>query len=396
MKVLIRSEWLLDLPDYEITKISDECGIVVFSVVYLGAVSCIHCGGSHLRNKDRRERVVRHGDVGRRPCILRLVTRKWRCLDCGHYFWQRFPGILPRRRMSEPFRRDVSTLHLDGINRRVLSQREGIGSATVSRLVHEYLKRRISERQSAMCPRILGIDEHFFSRRHGYATTLCDLGRRKVFDVVLGRSEASLEGYLNRLKGKENVRVVCMDLCASYRSLVRKYFPNAKIVADRFHVIRLVNHHFLNSWKLIDPVGAKSRGLLSLMRRHQKNLKSPEQFERLMSYLKQFPGLQAIYLFKQQLCQLLLHKHCNAKKCKSLIPKFLDAIDKLKNSRIEPLVTLGQTLDNWKEEIATMWRFTKNNGITEGFHNKMETISRQAYGYRNFENYRLRVRVTCS
>ena len=60
------------------------------------------------------------------------------------------------------------------------------------------------------------------------------------------------------------------------------------------------------------------------------------------------------------------------------------------------LVTLGETLDNWKEEIACMWRFTRNNGITEGFHNKMETISRVAYGFRNFENYRRRVKVVCS
>jgi Transposase len=42
-----------------------------------------------------------------------------------------------------------------------------------------------------------------------------------------------------------------------------------------------------------------------------------------------------------------------------------------------------------------MWRFTRNNGITEGFHNKMETINRVAYGFRNFENYRLRVKVLC-
>ena len=40
-------------------------------------------------------------------------------------------------------------------------------------------------------------------------------------------------------------------------------------------------------------------------------------------------------------------------------------------------------------------RFTRNNGITEGFHNKMELINRQAYGFRNFENYRLRVKVLC-
>ena len=50
----------------------------------------------------------------------------------------------------------------------------------------------------------------------------------------------------------------------------------------------------------------------------------------------------------------------------------------------------------WSEKIAAMWRFTRNNGITEGFHNKMELISRQAYGFRNFQNYRLRVKVLCS
>ena len=49
----------------------------------------------------------------------------------------------------------------------------------------------------------------------------------------------------------------------------------------------------------------------------------------------------------------------------------------------------------WKGEIARMFRFSKNNGITEGFHRKMKLIQRRAYGFRNFENYRLRVRVLC-
>ncbi len=63
--------------------------------------------------------------------------------------------------------------------------------------------------------------------------------------------------------------------------------------------------------------------------------------------------------------------------------------------RLLQLVQLGETLESWKTEIATMWRFTRNNGITEAFHNKMETITRQAYSFRNFENYRLRVKVLC-
>ena len=57
------------------------------------------------------------------------------------------------------------------------------------------------------------------------------------------------------------------------------------------------------------------------------------------------------------------------------------------------LVQLGQTLTSWSQEIIAMWRLTRNNGLTEGLHNKMELINRQAYGFRNFENYRLRVKV---
>ena len=74
---------------------------------------------------------------------------------------------------------------------------------------------------------------------------------------------------------------------------------------------------------------------------------------------------------------------------------FLRAIYELKNVGFAALVQLGHTLENWATEIVAMWRFTKNNSITEGFHNKMETISRQAYGFRNFENYRCRVKVSC-
>jgi transposase len=241
---------------------------------------------------------------------------------------------------------------------------------------------------------ILGIDEHFFSRPQGYATTFCDLRGHRVQDVVLGRSEASLESYLNRLEGKHLVRVVCMDLARVYRSLVRKHFPNVRTVADRFHVIRLINHHFLACWKEIDPAGSKNRGLLSLMRRHRHNLR-PEQHARLVQYLGENPALEVIYRFKQKLCYLLLEEHLNQKKCAKLIPRLLRAIAELQSAVLPSLVQLGHTLHAWREEIATMWRFTRNNGITEGFHTKMEVLQRQAYGFRNFQNYRLRVRLMC-
>lgn len=62
---------------------------------------------------------------------------------------------------------------------------------------------------------------------------------------------------------------------------------------------------------------------------------------------------------------------------------------------LAPLVELGDTLHSWSTETAAMWRFTRNDSNTEGFHNKMELITRQAYGFCNFQNYRLQVRVLC-
>ena len=109
-----------------------------------------------------------------------------------------------------------------------------------------------------------------------------------------------------------------------------------------------------------------------------------------------YPVLAELYRFKQKLCYLLLKKHKTRKQCEKLIPRFLRAIQDLKTVGLAPLVQLGETLSAWSQEIVAMWRFTRNNGITEGFHNKVETISRQAYGFRNFENCRLRVKVLCS
>ncbi len=284
--------------------------------------------------------------------------------------------------------------HKDGISSSRVAERERIGSATVERWYHDLLGKKVSELSGAACPVELGMDEHFFTRRRGYATTLCDLRHRRVYDVVLGRSEQSLEGYFSRLAGRERVRLVCIDLSATYRSIVRKHFPNAKIVADRFHVIRLVNHHFLATWRMLDPLSSGSRGLLSLMRRHEDRL-SEEQRSRLASYFKARPEMGAIWSVRDELCGMLRRKTLCENTCRKLIPQLLSLLSRLRDSGLESLVRLGNTLSEWIEEIVCMWRYTRNNGITEGFHNKMEMISRRAYGFRNFENYRLRVRALC-
>ena len=211
---------------------------------------------------------------------------------------------------------------------------------------------------------------------------------------MLGRSEKDLSAYLQQLPGKDKVKVVCMDLSSTYRSLVKKYFPNALIVADRFHVIRLMQHQCMMTYRELSREVKSNRGILALLRTRPDNLTPAKQAKR-DSFLAQNPAIEAIYHVQQQLHQLLMNKALNQSKCREIIPVFLEMLKQLKQSPFKALASLGKTLTAWKDEVARMWRFTKSNGITEGFHRKMKLIQRRAYGFRNFENYRVRVKVLC-
>ena len=228
---MIRLENLIGIPHYEITDVLERPGEVTIQARYTGPRTCPHCQGTRLRNRGRITRKVRHVSWAAERVWLILNGQRWLCRECGKQFRERFPGLLLGQHAMESFRFRVFQDHWDGINRSRVAARERIGSATVERYCRHFLQRLVAERSGAPCPQVLGIDEHFFSRKHGYATTFCDLKNHSVYDVVLGRSEAALESYLQRLEGKQNVRLVCMDLASTYRSIVRKYLPNARIVA---------------------------------------------------------------------------------------------------------------------------------------------------------------------
>src|ERR1700730_5275618 len=90
------------------------------------------------------------------------VSRVWSLLP------RAFPGIQPCQIFSEAFQRMIFRQHLDGINRSRLGRREGIGAASVERYFSRGLQRQFGEWHSARCPPVLGIDDHFFTRRGGY------------------------------------------------------------------------------------------------------------------------------------------------------------------------------------------------------------------------------------
>ena len=169
---------------------------------------------------------------------------------------------------------------------------------------------------------------------------LCDLRKHRVFDVVKGKSQQDLKAYLNALPGKERVQVICIDLSSSYRRIIKQYFPNAKIVSDRFHVIRLVGYHFLKTCHSIDPDVKHRRSMLRILRMREDKL-SNKQIRQRDQYFKDQPAIEVIYQFKQSLHKLLLHKARTKQQCKGLIKQLLAKIKQLKQSGLEHLITLA-------------------------------------------------------
>lgn len=383
----------LNLPGFSIAK-TEGYDPLIWHVVYRRVARCPHCQGRRVRKKSGYMRSVSHETVGYRRVLLKFKAYKLYCHDCRRYGNQQFPGIGKHQRATHRFQQQVFHSHSQGVSQSDLSKYLKKSKTTIERWYHREYELEHRSRSNIPCPKVLGIDEHFFSRKQGFATTFCDLRKHKVFDIVKGKSERDLSSYLANLAGKERVQVVCMDLSSTYRAIVKKHFPNAKIVADRFHVIRLLQHQCMMTYRELSSKIKHNRGILSVLRTRPDNLSESKRKKR-DAFLAEHPAINSIYQFQQELHSLLMNKTLDKHRCRQLIPIFLDKIKSLKTSPFKALVTLGKTLYRWREEIVRMWRFTKNNGITEGFHRKMKLIQRRAYGFRNFENYRMRVRVLC-
>ena len=304
------------------------------------------------------------------------------------------PGIKPGRHSTEPLRQQIARDHHEGICGSALARLSNMGSATIERIYAEFTRRKAAERESLQCPMVLGIDEHTLHKKQRFATTFCDLRNHKVFDIVPGKSEKDLVAFLARLQGREKVKVICIDLSNPYRRLIQRWFPNARIVADRFHVVRLIQHHFLALCREVVEELKEKRGVFALLRARPENL-SARQLLRLEKLFIEHPVLRPIYDQMHRLRALMNQKSKTKKECRPLTHQLTTFIDRLEGSGFAAMVTLAKTLRTWAEPIACMWRFTKNNGITEGFHRKMKLIQRRAYGFKNFENYRLRVIAQC-
>ena len=108
--------------------------------------------------------------IGNKGSIIRFKTHKYRCEDCGHYFNGNPAGLLKYQHSMEVFKREVFYRHCEGVSKKDLSKDYGISDSTVERYFKQNYIRKNKELYNR-CPLVLGIDEHYFSKKKRYATT---------------------------------------------------------------------------------------------------------------------------------------------------------------------------------------------------------------------------------
>ncbi len=150
------------------------------------------------------------------PLTLHIRCHKFHCKVCGRYFNTRMNGIKKWNRSTEPLKNNIFNTSSRGYTNRDITHESGVSVASVERFFHQMVDLKVRHRSNRLCPRYLCIDEHRFTKKVGFTTTFCNLEKHTVFDIAIGRSETQLLPFLKSLKGREKVKVVCMDMYSPY------------------------------------------------------------------------------------------------------------------------------------------------------------------------------------
>lgn len=354
---------------------------------------CPRCAKPSRSTYDHRQvRIVDAPIRGTRITLFIKKRRLW-CAHCRKPFTEPIPGVQKRRRHTERFDRQLR-LACDTFSDLKQVRRQFHCSARyVYHAYYRQLELRRRTRLSAW-PKIIGIDEHAFRRNPVYghtefASMIVDYTNRRVKEVVEGKTGAALSDQLAYIPGRENVQTVVIDMCDPFKNFTKEFFPQAKIVADKFHVLRLLSPALLKRRKEITGTRADLRAK-KLLLMSSKKLGYSERFA-LKEFLFKYPELHELYDWKEKLHKFYrtLGYHNAAKALRKLI-------DNMAWSLLPEIKSLRKTLIRWKEEILHYFLLGVTNARTEGFNNKAKVVKRRAYGYRSFKNYRLRVLDACS
>ena len=387
----------------------DEGELLMLVETDADVVGCSGCG-TRARSKGRRRTKVRDLPVGGRPTVLVWSKRVWRCAEaaCEVGSWsETSPHIRPRAVLAERARRDAARrVGEDGTSVAAVARRLGVGWSTIMDAVREFGEPMVEEQLGSLAGvRSLGMDEHRWrSRPDKWATGFCDLETGRLIEVVQGRSGAAARGFLGSETTdiRDGVAVVALDPWRGYLTPARELLPEAIVTVDRFHMVRLGNQVVTEVRQRTqqDVKGHRGRKGDPLYDIRQLLLVGEERLSdtarsRLDAALAHPQGdlydeVACAWVAKELLRAVYAaHSLRVARKKLEAFHAWADEV------RVPEVDRLSRTLRTWEEETLNYHRTGATNGPTEAVNLIIEKTRRLGHGFRNWNNYRLRLLLTC-
>lgn len=353
---------------------------------------CRRCGLFSDKRYGKAYALVREYGPQDKPLWLRVHKHRYYCEICRKPFTELTPGAKLRRRSTQRFRKWTQKCCLNYNTLKLVGRENHCSQGFIYKVHYEQLELKLRELKNKKWPTTVGIDEHFFTRRRGfpeYCTVFTDLNKRKLFEVAPTKSKKHLLGKLKHIRGREEVKIVCIDLAPGYRSLVKELFPNARVVADKFHVLKLLMTELMKERQQIEKHHKKVLARKRILA-NRKNLDYWVRSE-MDQALKHYPKLDELYRAKER-----LHTLYRSRGFLRAYQSYRKIITGLEQSKHPKLKTLLKTLKKWRDEILNYFSFQVTNGVTEAINGNAKALQRRARGYRQFKNYRLALLSACA
>ena len=358
------------------------------------AAKCPECGRECSIHDCAPERIWRHLDTMQFTALIRARAPRSNCPEHGVKTMQ-VPWAAPHGRFTLLFESFAVEVLLASASVSQACALLGIGWDTAQEIMRRAVKRGLGRRQLERL-KYLGMDEKSFRRGQSYITLLTDLEESRVLDVVEDRTAEAAGQLWDTLSAeqKQAVEAVAVDMWEPFIQTIQTQVPEADIVHDKFHVSKYLG-------EAVDKVRRQehkellAQGDETLKGTRQLWLYNPQNFS--PEQAEEFSALKDLHL-----------KVARAWAAKELFSKFWEYQEEgwarrffkdwfgwVSRSRLKPVVEVAQMLKRHLENLLTYLRHHITNAVTEGLNSKIQSLKSAARGFRNFQNYRIRILFFC-
>jgi len=313
-----------------------------------------------------------------------VQVRRIRCASCGSFAREELdscPG--PHVAYTKWLVKYVLALRRE-MSIRAVSKFTGLHWESVKNIEKRYLTKKYAKVRLGSVRR-LGIDEVYLGRTFGFITVVRNLESGAVLFIGKGKGGEALDPFKSRLRRKaRQIEAVAIDMSNAYAAWLSKVLPDAEIVYDHFHVIKLMNERMdtlrrSTMSKLAEEQKKELKGKRYLFLRNQENLnaKAAQELKKLRF---EYADLGTASLMKEYLRNI----YRMADSVQTARTAFTLWCEKAEVSGIHCLKQMAKTIRKRIEGLLAFWKHDRLiSASQEGFNNKIGWLTRQAYGYRD-------------